>query len=741
MSFEEGESVVKSLIIAEKPSLARNIITAIGYQTFQKQDGYFESSEYVVSWAFGHLFSLLDMEDYDVKDVRQENRHWTLEGLPFCPGTFRFALRKDPKTHKIDPHVRKQFAILKDLCTRDDVQHIIHAGDADREGEIIIRIILDRANNQKPVMRLWMPDQTSETIRAELRQLRSDHDYDALANEGYARTYIDWLYGINLTRLATVKSGTLLRVGRVIVPIVMAIYERDMSIRNFIPQKYLALKSKAETCGQVIELTSNRSFELSQKETADGVARAYNQAGATVSAVEKEEKVLGAGKLYSLSKLQGVLGKKFGMSPKQSLAIVQSLYEAGYVTYPRTNSEYLATAERGKINAILSKLAAAGFQVCPKDESASIYNDSKIESHSALTPTSKLAAQTELKPDEWNVYSTILNRFLAVFCSEACRVSRTTIQIKVGQHETFHLRGDVLLSKGWLQYDDTGKTDKILPALSVGDSINTNFQVMEKETQPPKHYTVDSLNKYLKNPFRQEKPGREDANADDGLDAPFPESDQEDYQAIFEGVELGTEATRTSIIETAIRSQYIALSKNTYKILPAGEYLIESLAQLQIQMGKEKTAELGRVLKKVYRGEISIQDAVSFANKELQDYFTACAGIALSRSIQAGQVPEAIGKCPKCGGDVVERKQLFGCNNRDCHFALWKEDHFMTNIGKKMTKTVAKSLLTKGKVSLKGCTSKKTGKAFDCIVLADFSEKYPKYKMRFPEKGRKISQK
>ena len=128
MSFEEGESVVKSLIIAEKPSLARNIITAIGYQTFQKQDGYFESSEYVVSWAFGHLFSLLDMEDYDVKDVRQENRHWTLEGLPFCPGTFRFALRKDPKTHKIDPHVRKQFAILKDLCTRDDVQHIIHAG-------------------------------------------------------------------------------------------------------------------------------------------------------------------------------------------------------------------------------------------------------------------------------------------------------------------------------------------------------------------------------------------------------------------------------------------------------------------------------------------------------------------------------------------------------------------------------------------------------------------------------------
>ena len=723
---------MKSLIIAEKPSLAKNIISAIGHHSFQKQDGYFESSDYIVSWAFGHLFSLLDLEDYKVKDVRQEDRRWTLEGLPFYPNPFRFALRKDPKTHKIDPHIRKQFIVLKTLCAREDVQYIIHAGDADREGEIIVRIILDQANNRKPVMRLWMPDQTAETIRAELHTLRKDSDYDALANEGYARTYIDWLYGINLTRLATVKSGTLLRVGRVIVPIVKAVYDRDLAIRNFTPQKYLALRSVAETNGQVIDLQSKKTFILSQREDAQALARTYNQAGAVVSAADTEEKILGAGKLYSLSKLQGVLGKKYGMSPKQSLTVLQNLYEAGYVTYPRTNSEYLAEAERGKINSILANLRNAGYHVSAKDKSTAIYNDSKIESHSALTPTSKMPDQTSLKLEEWQVYSTILNRFLAVFCSEECKVSRTSIQIQVGDFETFQLRGDILLSKGWLQYDDTGKSDKILPALAVRDRVQIDFQPVEKETKPPKHYTVDSLNNYLKNPFRQEKQELMDRTSDDEDDNAV--SDQEEYQAIFDGVELGTEATRTSIIETAIRSKYIDLKRNTYTILPAGEYLIESLDQLQIQMGKEKTAELGRALKRVYRGESSIQEAVALAEREVRHYFTTAADITLSRVGQSGQSGEVIGKCPKCGGNVIERPKLYGCSNRECRFALWKEDNFMINIGKKMTKTMAKNLLSKGKVSLKNCISKKTGKSFDCVVLVDFSEKYPKYQMRFPEK-------
>lgn len=721
------------LIIAEKPSLAKNIMAAIGHKQFQKQDGYFESDTYLVSWAFGHLFSLWDLDDYKPHDVREDRTPWTLEGLPFCPKPFRFGLRKDPKTRKVDPGIRKQFGTLKTLCARPDVQCIIHAGDADREGEIIIRIILDALGNTKPVKRLWMPDQTAETIQAELHALKDDSIYDALANEGYARTYIDWLYGINLTRLASIKSGKLLRVGRVIVPIVRAIYDRDLSIRNFTPQKYLALKSKASTNGHVLELTSKKTFAPAQMSDASALADTYNRTGAVVSNISREEKVLSAGKLFSLSKLQGVLGKKHGMSPKDSLAIVQRLYEAGYVTYPRTNSEYLATAERGKINDILRKLSAAGYQVCPKDDQTSIYNDSKIESHSALTPTGKLASMDCLKPEEWQVYSIIFNRFLAVFCTEACKFSRTTLDLTVGQLETFRLHGDVLLKKGWLIYEDGGKTDKPLPDLSIGDPVQICFQVTDRETQAPKHYTVDTLNNYLKNPFRQEKQNIADLSSDTDDDAGSADGDTEDYQAIFDGLELGTEATRAGIIETAIRSQYIAFKRNTYTILPAGEYLIEALEQLQISMGKERTSELGRALKQVYRGEKCIDDVISLAFQEITQYFALCSNTSLTRPAAAVSDNEVIGKCPKCGCDVIARPKLFGCSNRNCRFALWKDDRYFQNLGKNMTKTAAKNLLSKGETALRSCTSKKTGKTFDCIVLADFSGEYPKYQLRFPE--------
>ncbi len=724
--------MVMRLIIAEKPSLAKNIISAIGNKQFQKKDGYYESSEYIVSWAFGHLFKLLDLEDYKPQDVREEKTSWALEGLPFCPSQFRFSLRRDAKSRAVDPGIRKQFDVLKQLCERQDVQCVIHAGDADREGEIIIRIILDQAKNKKPVMRLWMPDQTAETIQAELLSLKSDKVYDALANEGYARTYIDWLYGINLTRLATVKGGTLLRVGRVITPIVQAIYDRDMMIDRFQPETYLALKSSAETGGETIELTSKNTFPLSLRSHAEENASLYNRSGAVVSGLNKEEKILQPGKLYSLSKLQGVLGKRYGMSPKESLTVVQSLYEAGYVTYPRTNSEYLATAERGKINSILAKLKDQGYLVAPKDNKTSIYNDSKIESHSALTPTLKIAKQSDLKEAEWKVYSTILNRFLAVFCAEDCRVSRTTIDITVEHQETFHLTGDIILSRGFLQYDDTGKSNRVLPALSVGDRVNIDFKVIEKKTQPPKHYTVESLNNYLKNPFREEKQGREEMSDSDVLSEA---SDDAEYKAMLEGVELGTEATRTAIIETAIRSGYIELKRNAYHILPGGIHLIEALDKLQIHMGKEKTAELGRALKQVYRGELSIEDAVSKAYQEVNGYFEACANVTLARnSFPHGASADALGSCPKCGSDVLERKNLYGCSNRDCRFALWKDDKYFSSLGKKLTKTVVKNLLSKGQTSLKGCVSSKTGKTFDCVVSADFSGQYPKYSMRFPEK-------
>ena len=246
------------LIIAEKPSLARNIASSIG--KMRRADGYLIGDEYIVTWVFGHLFSLADIEFYSQNP--DGSNKWTMKNLPCFPEKFVFELKKDKNTKQIDDGVKKQFETIKELSSREDVDMIINAGDADREGEIIIRICVEQAAcGEKAFMRLWLPDQTPETIRAALAEMKPETEYENLANEGYARTFTDWLYGVNLTRYATLKNGRLLRVGRVIVPIVKAIYDRDMAIKNFVPDIYYAIVSKAETNGEEIELHSKEQFD------------------------------------------------------------------------------------------------------------------------------------------------------------------------------------------------------------------------------------------------------------------------------------------------------------------------------------------------------------------------------------------------------------------------------------------------------------------------------------------------
>ena len=719
------------LIIAEKPSLGRNIASAIGINSFSKKDGYLESNEYIVTWGFGHLFSLKDIEEYKPKDVREENPKWTLEGLPFKPQNFEFALKKAPKSHSVDAGVRKQFNTIKSLCSRPDVNCVINAGDADREGEIIIRIILDAAKNKKPVMRLWLPEQTPETIRSALKDLTNDREYNNLANEGYARTYIDWLYGVNLTRLASLKSKKLLRVGRVIVPTVKAIYDRDMEIRNFKSEKYWGIVSNAENNGVKLELQSKNKFSYGELDKALALCKLYNNTGAVVTDKKVAEKVIPSGKLFSLSTLQAVLGRKYKMSPKESLSIIQDLYEAGYVTYPRTNSEYLAVAEQSKINKIISILSDKGFKVQPKDSSKSIYDDSKIESHSALTPTHKLASETDLSEKQWKVYSTIFDRFLAVFCSVPCKVNRTTLNIAVGELEKFKINGDIIIQEGWMMYEESNKKDKILPDLNSGDKVNIAFKPVEKETQPPKHYTVETLGNYMKNPFRKTKTVTDPENQTEET----AENDAEEYKAMFEGVELGTEATRTGIIDNAINSGYISLKNNVYTILPAGEYYIETLQLLGLCLTKEKTAEMGRALKKVYKGEITVQQSVDYTFSEIKNLFNDAGSVKVKEATSADNNQKEIGKCPKCGSAVVETKYGFYCSDyKNCKFGIGFDNKYIKALGKSVTATMVKNLLSKGQAPLKGCTSQKTGKKYDCILHVNFSGQYPQFNISFDNK-------
>ncbi|MBQ3571338.1 MAG: DNA topoisomerase III, partial [Clostridia bacterium] len=318
-------------IIAEKPSLARNIVAGIG--EMKKKNGYFENDEYIVTWAFGHLFSLCDVEDYTKEE---KNKKWSLDNLPCFPQKFKFKL-KNGDNGKPDKGVTTQFETIKALLNRSDVNKIVNAGDSDREGEIIIRLCVENAlKSPKPFYRLWLPDQTPKTVRKALSEMKEESYYQNLANEGFSRTYIDWLYGVNLTRYATIKAGTLLRVGRVIVPIVKAIYDRDKEIEEFVPEVYYALVSKAITNGEEIELVSKYKFSKDEKHKAEICCERMNKLDAIVTDKKAKKEILNPGKLYSLTKLQNLLGKKYKMSMEKSLAIAQKLYERGFISYPRT---------------------------------------------------------------------------------------------------------------------------------------------------------------------------------------------------------------------------------------------------------------------------------------------------------------------------------------------------------------------------------------------------------------------
>ena len=698
------------LIIAEKPSLARNIVAGISGE-MKKENGYFIGNEYIVSWAFGHLFSLADIESYSEKAT--ESRGWTLENLPCFPKNFKFELKKADGKRTVDSGVMRQYKILEKLCNRPDVDAIINAGDADREGEIIVRLCVQHAlTGNKELLRLWLPDQTPETVAKALGEMKREAEYDNLANEGFARTYIDWLYGVNLTRYATIRCGKLLRVGRVIVPIVKAIYERDIEIRNFKPEKYYVISSSEKTKGQKIDLSGKKKFSADDISSAEALAAEYNATGAYVSHVESKKDTILPGKLYSLSTLQNVLGKKYKMSMAESLKIIQKLYEDGYLTYPRTNSEYLATAEKDKIKKILVNVGKLGYPVRFKD-SKYIFDDSKIESHSALTPTYKIPNAEKLSEKEKQVYSTVLRRFVAVFCSEECLAEKSEIRIKVGELEEFSLKGTVIITPGWTKYDDYNTKDKVLPKLELGESVNIKFAPDEKQTTPPKHYTIETLNKYLKNPFKDDKAKAKELEESGEVD------DADEYRAIFEGLELGTEATRTGIIDNAKKSGYIDLKKDVYTILPDGEYLIESLEKLSIAMDKYKTSELGKALKRVFRGEMTVEDSVELCQEEISEIFKAGGADHLPKSatIDTGEYGEILGKCPVCQKNVVRGKLSYGCMGfgSGCEFRVG-----ITICKKTIPKIEIMRLLATGSTSkMRGFISK-TGKSFEAkLVLKD----------------------
>lgn len=654
------------LIICEKPSLAKNVAGALNVRDWK--DGYIENDKYIVTWAFGHLLGLKEIKDYE----GFENIRWNDITSPFVPDVFEYKVKNDSG-------VKNQLKIIRELLKNENIESVVNCGDADREGQLIIDNIIEYCKYKGKVERLWLPEQTQETIREQIKQMKDNKEYKKLNLEGKARTYMDWLLGINLTVHLSNKSREKIRVGRVIIPILKYIYDREIEIRNFVPEKYYGIENEKN-----IKLVSKLKLD---KEKAQEKIEELNLHKAKVISITEKEIKKQAAKLFSLSTLQSFLSKKYQISFATSLIGIQKLYEAGYLTYPRTNTEYLASAEKEKIAKVIDKIKSDyGYLDIKIQDKKNIFDDTKIESHSAITPTIKLPNIFELEEIEQKIYKTVLDRFLSNFINEECILLEKEMLIKVGE-EKFSISGKTVKQLGYLKYESEEFTDKV-PNLNVEDEFDIEFKVVEKTTTKPPRISESNLSQYLKNPLRK-------------LDN--IETDDEEYKQILEGVEIGTEATRTGIIETAKKMGYISQEKNSYKLESLGEKVIEILNKLQINLYAEKSVEFSKILKQVYAGAKTIDEVIEMTREELKNIF--------SKDIEIEKITkekEVIGVCPLCSGNIYQGRTKTGKVNyycerykEGCTFTLWENVKFYKE-EIKITKDKAKALLKKnGKAKFK----------------------------------------
>ena len=666
---------MKKLIIAEKPSLARNIASALNVRV--SKEGYMENEKYIVSWTFGHLFKLRDVDGYV-----GEKRKWSEVKLPFFPEKFEFELKNDSG-------IKKQYKILKNLINSKEVDEIVNAGDADREGQIIVDIIINAIKTDKKIKRLWLPEQTEETIRKAINNLEDNFKYKNLHNEGLARTYMDWLMGINLTRYISLKANMLFPVGRVLIPVIKYIYDRDLTIKNFIPEKYFTIESETMCNGTLLKLICDKKYNLLELEKAKSYSYELNRNKGIVKDIIEKEIILNPPKLFSLSKLQSKLSKENKISFAKSLEIIQKLYEKGFITYPRTNTEYLAEEEKDKVRELIKLYS--DYELVFKD-SKKIFDSSKIESHSAVMPTLKVPDMNSLDLEEKIIFETIRNRFISNFLKEQAIINQTEIKIAVG-NEIFNLKGKSVKQEGFLKYENQ-KIDNKLPYFEINQEIDVDFKVADKLTIPPKKVTEENLSNYLKNPFRKEK------NQEN-------EDDTQEYREIMKGVEIGTEATRTGIIEKAKKYRYITSEKQNFSITEKGIKLIELLDLLHINLYAEKTVEFSMLQKDIYNNRKNISDIIEKTKSELQNI--------INQDIEVEKLEkemEVIGKCPKCNSNIYENSKSYYCSNykNGCKTSLWKEaSYFGQKI--KISKDNAKKLLSGEQVVFK--IKSKSGKEYN----------------------------
>lgn len=696
----------KFLVIAEKPSVAQSY--AKNLSAYKREDGYLEGESCIVSWCLGHLAEYAQPEEYDPKYEK-----WQFDDLPILPEAWKLKVSKDKK---------KQFEVIKTLMNRSDVEYLVNGCDAGREGELIFQRVYVLAGCRKPVKRLWISSMEDAAIQKGFQTMKSEEEYKNLCMAAVCRAQADWLIGMNGTRAYTTRYFKRLVVGRVQTPTLAMLAERQERIEHFQKEAFYKV---ALTDGKLTVVSEN----IANEEAAELLAALCNGSTAVVTQMKKERKKSFPPKLYDLTSLQREANRYFGYTAKRTLDMLQELYEEKLVTYPRTDSQFVTEDMKDSVEELVEKMPVLLSFVDYGQLGHGIkrvINNAKVSDHHAILPTKEVVEKgiADLPADKKNLMMLICQQLVQA-TGEEYLYEQTDITVKCQEHD-FKARGKIPVQMGFKE------VEKAFKQLCVKAEP---VEEKEKETSIPAGYEegmrlfpvkAEKTTHYTSPP----KPFNEDT-----LLAAMETAGNKEFDSETEKKGLGTPATRASIIEKLVSSGYA--QRKGKQILPSteGKELVKVMPEYL--KSAVMTAEWENQLLMMEKGQITDTQFMGEITFLVRKILEVCREIPEEERRRFQTAREVIGKCPVCGCDVFEGKQNFYCSNRQCDFALWKENRFLGSMEKNLDKKMARELLDKACTHVKGLYSKKKDMKFDADLLLTLEDGKPRFHLEFPKKKKK----
>lgn len=696
----------KFLVIAEKPSVAQSY--AKNLSAYKREDGYLEGESCIVSWCLGHLAEYAQPEEYDPKYEK-----WQFDDLPILPEVWKLKVSKDKK---------KQFEVIKTLMSRSDVEYLVNGCDAGREGELIFQRVYDLAGCRKPVKRLWISSMEDAAIQKGFQTMKSEEEYKNLCMAAVCRAQADWLIGMNGTRAYTTRYFKRLVVGRVQTPTLAMLAERQERIEHFQKEAFYKV---ALTDGKLTVVSEN----IANEEAADLLASLCNGSTAVVTQMKKERKKSFPPKLYDLTSLQREANRYFGYTAKRTLDMLQELYEEKLVTYPRTDSQFVTEDMKDSVEELVGKMPVLlpfvdygqlGHGV------KRVINNAKVSDHHAILPTKEAVEKeiSDLPSDKKNLMMLICQQLVQA-TGEEYLYEQTDITVKC-QEQDFKARGKIPVQMGFKEVEKAFKQLCVKAEPVEGKEKETSIPAGYEEGMRLFPVKADKTTHYTSPP----KPFNEDT-----LLAAMETAGNKEFDSETEKKGLGTPATRASIIEKLVSSGYA--QRKGKQILPSteGKELVKVMPEYL--KSAVMTAEWENQLLMMEKGQITDTQFMGEITSLVRKILEVCREIPEEERRRFQTAREVIGKCPVCGCDVFEGKQNFYCSNRQCDFALWKENRFLGSMEKNLDKKMARELLDKACTHVKGLYSKKKDMKFDADLLLTLENGKPRFHLEFPKKKKK----